>query len=284
MQMKRTLSPQIHKLFVAYKPTGVSSNQFLGQLKRRYKIKKAGYSGTLDPFAKGVLIVALGNMTRLFRFLKKTPKTYRATLWLGAHSATLDTEQITRIDALEELPLHQLKNALRSLEGTLTYTPPDFSAKKINGKRAYALAREGYDVQLQPVTSTVHAITLIHYCHPFVTFEATVSEGTYIRSLGALLCERLQLAGGALSALERLSEGKFRYNDEHFLNIKEYLDIPQNIFLGERDDMLLGKKLHVDQFRLHHESHYWVDLGNYLSIIKIENSAVHYVLNKVAVC
>ncbi len=282
--MKRTLSPQIHKLLVAYKPSGISSNQFLGQLKRKYNVKKAGYSGTLDPFAKGVLIVALGNTTRLFRFLKKTPKVYRATLWLGAHSDTLDIENITAIDTLPVQPIKKITAALASLQGSLTYTPPDFSAKKINGKRAYTLAREGEPIALQPITSNIHALRLVHYMHPFVTFEATVSEGTYIRSLGKLLCERLKLCGGALSALERLSEGKFRYNNEQFLNIKEYLDMPQNIFLGERDDMLLGKKLHVDQFDLHDASHYWVDLGAFISIINIENNNVHYVLNKVPVC
>ncbi len=284
MPVPHSPSTSIHKLFVAYKPTGMSSNQFLGGLKRRYKVKKAGYSGTLDPFAKGVLIVALGNATRLFRFLTKTPKVYRATLWLGAHSKTLDIEHIEQIDTIEELSQTVIERALTSLQGTLTYTPPNFSAKKINGKRAYTLAREGENLTLQPITSEIYAIDLIHYCHPFVTFEATVSEGTYIRSLGKLLCERLELQGGALSALERLSEGKFRYNKEQFLNIKEYLDMPQNIFLGERDDMLLGKQLHVDQFSRHDASHYWVDLGEYISIIKIENSKVHYVLNKVAAC
>ncbi len=284
MPIHPTPSTPIHKLFVAYKPTGMSSNQFLGRLKRRYKVKKAGYSGTLDPFAKGVLIVALGNATRLFRFLKKTPKVYRATLWLGAHSPTLDIEKIDIIDTLPTLPIEKITAALASLQGTLTYTPPDFSAKKINGKRAYTLAREGESITLQPITSEIYAIDLIHYCHPFVTFEATVSEGTYIRSLGKLLCERLELQGGALSALERLSEGKFRYNNEQFLDIKKYLNMPQNIFLGERDDMLLGKKLHVDQFSQHDASHYWVDLGECISIIAIENDEVHYVLNKVAAC
>ncbi len=284
MPAHHTPSVPMHKLFVAYKPTGMSSNQFLGHLKRRYNINKAGYSGTLDPFAKGVLIVALGNATRLFRFLKKTPKVYRATLWLGAHSKTLDIEKIETIDTLPPLPLEKITAALKSLQGSLTYTPPDFSAKKIHGKRAYTLAREGEDIALQPITSDIYAIHLIHYCHPFVTFEVTVSEGTYIRSLGKLLCERLGLRGGALSALERLSEGKFRYNDEQFLDIKQYLDMPQNIFLGERDDMLLGKKLHVDQFSLQDASHYWIDLGEYISIIKIENSEIYYVLNKVATC
>ena len=81
----------MNRLFVAYKPKGMVSNHFLSRLKRKYSDKKAGFSGTLDPFAQGVLIVAFGQFTKLFRFLKKAPKRYRATLWLGAYSPTLDS-------------------------------------------------------------------------------------------------------------------------------------------------------------------------------------------------
>jgi len=87
----------VNRLFVAYKPSGISSNFFLSRLKRKYKNKKAGFTGTLDPFAKGVLIVGFGSHTKLFRFLNKTPKSYRATLWLGAHSDSLDTEMIDSV-------------------------------------------------------------------------------------------------------------------------------------------------------------------------------------------
>ncbi len=274
----------MNALFVGYKPTGLSSNQFLGRTKRKYKLKKAGYSGTLDPFAKGVLIIALGNATRLFRFLKKTPKTYRATLWLGAHSETLDIEKVDQIDSVDEIPIDMLQNALESLQGTLTYTPPKYSAKKVDGKRAYALAREGEEVKLQDITSEVHEIKLIHYMHPFITFEATVSEGTYIRSLGQLLYEKLGLQGGCLSALERLSEGEFRYNNEKFLDIKKYLNMPQNTFLGEREDMLLGRKLQVDQFLNQEDSYYWIDNDDTITIIEIKDAEMKYILNKVQTC
>ncbi|MEJ2414716.1 MAG: tRNA pseudouridine(55) synthase TruB, partial [Sulfurimonas sp.] len=76
----------MNRLFVAYKPAGIGSNLFLSKLKRKYQVKKAGFSGTLDPFAKGVLVIGFGSHTKLFRFLNKTPKKYRATLWLGAKS------------------------------------------------------------------------------------------------------------------------------------------------------------------------------------------------------
>ena len=82
----------MNRLFVAYKPSGIGSNLFLLKLKKKYKPKKAGFSGTLDPFAKGVLLIGFGSHTKLFRFLDKTPKKYRATLWLGAKSDSLDSE------------------------------------------------------------------------------------------------------------------------------------------------------------------------------------------------
>jgi tRNA pseudouridine55 synthase len=274
----------MNALFVGHKPSGLSSNQFLGRLKRKYRVKKAGYSGTLDPFAKGALIIALGNATRLFRFLKKTPKTYRATLWLGAHSQTLDIERVKQIDTLNEFSHKEIENTLGSLLGKLTYPPPQFSAKKIDGKRAYALARQGSEFVLDAITSEVYDIKLIHYSHPFVTFEATVSEGTYIRSLGKIICERLGLEGGALSALERLREGEFCYNHEKFLDVRNYLDMPSNIFLGEKEDMLLGKKLEVDQFLKTEASLYWIDNTETISIIQIKDDVVTYILNKVATC
>ena len=189
----------MNRLFVAYKPSGVGSNRFLGRLKRRYGVKKAGYSGTLDPFAKGALIVAFGKYTSLFRFLDKTPKSYRATLWLGAHSPTLDIEAVERIDDLSPLPPDEVAAAVASLRGEQEYLPPVYSAKHVDGRRAYDLARAGEEVRLDPIRSTVYDVRLLHYRHPFVTFEATVGEGTYIRSLGRLVCERLGLEGGVLA-------------------------------------------------------------------------------------
>ncbi len=262
----------------------MSSNRFLGQLKRKYGTKKAGYSGTLDPFAKGVLIVALGNHTRLFRFLNKTPKTYRATLWLGAHSDTLDIEAVKQVDTVEPLDEESIRSAVASLKGELSYHPPIFSAKKIDGRRAYDLAREGKEVKLNTIHSTIFDIRMLHYCHPFVTFKATVSEGTYIRSLGRLIAERLNVPGGILSALERLNEGQFCYNDEQALDIKRSLTLEQNRYLGNPDNLLYGRPLQIDDLEIKAEGEYWIDNDETISIIKITGDQVKYLLNKVEVC
>lgn len=273
----------MNRLFVAYKPSGMSSNQLLGQLKRRYKVKKAGYSGTLDPFAKGVLIIAFGNHGRLFRFLNKTPKRYRATLWLGAYSPTLDIEKIETIDEIESLSKAQVEAVLSSLVGELTYLPPKYSAKKIDGKRAYTLAREGKEVDLREITSTIYDLRLLHYCHPFVTFEATVSEGSYIRSLGEIIAHRLG-TNGALSALERLNEGQFVYENEKELDIKNSLSLPKNRYNGTMQTVLLGQPLKREDFDLQENGTYWIDNGDTISILEIAPEGVRYILNKVEAC
>ena len=270
----------MNRLFVAYKPSGISSNQLLGQLKRRYKVKKAGYSGTLDPFAKGVLIIAFGNHGRLFRFLNKTPKRYRATLWLGAYSPTLDIEKIESIHDTPPFASEAIESILHSLTGELTYLPPKYSAKRIEGRRAYEFAREGKEVDLREITSTIYNLTLIHYTHPFVTFEATVSEGSYIRSLGEMIAEKLGISG-SLSALERLNEGQFFYENEKPLDIKTSLALPKNVYHGDPNALLLGQKLNRNDFENTSEGTYWIDNIDTLSIIDISDDGVHYLLNKV---
>lgn len=272
-----------NRLFVAYKPSGISSNQLLSRIKRRYGIKKAGYSGTLDPFAKGVLIIAFGNHGRLFRFLNKAPKRYRATLWLGAYSPTLDIEKIESIDAVPILHENQLREVIASLEGEQTYLPPKYSAKRLNGRRAYEFAREGIEVELKSITSTFYEIQLLHYAHPFITFEATVSEGSYIRSLGELIANRLGY-DGALSALERLNEGQFVYENEQAIDIKNALALPKNRYNGNKETVILGQKLAREDFENSQNGTYWIDNDDTITIIEIDDTGVHYILNKVEAC
>ncbi len=280
--MAKKKRDNINRLFVAYKPSNIGSNQYLSRLKWKYNAAKAGFSGTLDPFAKGVLIIAFGKYTSLFRFLNKTPKRYRATLWLGAHSDSLDIEMLQQLDELPPLPLEHIKEAIASLEGELEYYPPIFSAKKIDGRRAYDLAREGKEVKLNTIHSTIYEMKFINYCHPFVTFEATVSEGTYIRSLGRLVAERLGLEGGILSALERLNEGQFHYDDEKALDIKKSLNMPQNFYTASRETILLGQKLQREDFEKTENGTYWIDNEESISVLEFDDEGVHYLLNKVS--
>ncbi|MBD3791874.1 MAG: tRNA pseudouridine(55) synthase TruB [Campylobacterales bacterium] len=270
----------MNRLFVVNKPIFRSSNSYMGYVKRKYGTKKVGFSGTLDPFATGCLIVATGVYTKLFQYLDKTPKSYRATLWLGANSPSLDIENVDSIKEVSPFSEEEILEVLNSLEGELTYYPPKFSAKKIGGKRAYELAREGKEVALKTITSTIYEIKLIHYTHPFIHFEATVSEGTYIRSLGAIIADRLGV-DATLSSLHRIHEGAFRFEEEKALNPFTHLAIPNNRYRGDENYLELGKKLSMEYFETKEDGTYLIETSNFFAIIEIHQGQVSYRLNRI---
>ncbi len=253
----------------------------MGYVKRKYGTKKVGFSGTLDPFATGCLIVATGQYTKLFQYLDKTPKSYRATLWLGANSPTLDIEKVDTLQEVTPFETEQIQEALKSLQGELTYYPPKYSAKKVDGKRAYELMRSGEEVTLKRITSTIYEITLLHYTHPFVHFEATVSEGTYIRSLGALIADKLGV-DATLSSLHRIHEGKFYYENEKALDPFQHLAIPRNTYTGDEAYLELGKKLSISYFENTKEGIYLIETAHFFSIIEITGDDVKYRFNRIA--
>lgn len=252
----------------------------MGYVKRKYATKKVGFSGTLDPFATGCLIVATGQYTKLFQYLDKTPKSYKATLWLGANSPSLDIEKVDRIKEVPAFDESLIETVLNSLQGELTYYPPKFCAKKINGKRAYELARAGEEVDLKTITSTIYDIKLLNYNHPFVHFEAKVSEGTYIRSLGALIADKLGV-DGTLSSLHRLHEGQFYFDNEKAVNPFTHLALPSNIYTGDEAFMELGKKLAVEYFKIQDNGFYLIETSGFFSIIEIIDNEVKYRFNRI---
>ncbi len=270
----------MNRLFVVNKPIFRSSNGYMGYVKRKYGTKKVGFSGTLDPFATGCLIVATGQYTRLFQYLAKTPKTYRATLWLGANSPSLDIENVDSITEVEPFEQEKIEEVLHSLKGELTYLPPKYSAKKIDGQRAYALAREGKDIKLREITSTIYEVKLLNYNHPFVHFEATVSEGSYIRSLGEIIAQRLG-GDGTLSSLERLREGDFVYDNEKALDPLKFLALPCNRYTGDMENITLGRKLDREDFECLDDGTYVIESGEHFSIIELSDEGVAYKLNRV---
>jgi tRNA pseudouridine55 synthase len=268
-------------LFVAKKPMYISSNKFLNQLKRKYNIKKMGFSGTLDPFACGVLIIATGQYTKLFRFLKKTPKTYITTLMLGAYSPTLDIEKIEKIENTPKLDIDKIKEILQSFKGKQYQLPPRYSAKKINGIRAYKLNNNDEFLD-KKIEIEIFDIELINYSHPFITFKASVSEGTYIRSLGFDIAKKLGSIG-ALTYLERVNEGEFFYECEKKLNPLEYLDLEENFYLNNTNNLLLGKKLSINDFKIIKKGKYFVRYDKFFAIIEIDDE-VKYILNRIELC
>ena len=269
-------------LFVANKPMYISSNKFLNTLKKKYGTKKMGFSGTLDPFAKGCLIIASGQYTKFFRFLKKTPKAYITTLMLGAVSPTLDIEKIENIENVGEIDIEKIKKVLNSFLGKQTQLPPKYSAKRIEGKRAYELARNNEEFNLKEIEIEIFDIELINYSHPFITFKAVVSEGTFIRTLGFDIAKRLK-TNGALTYLERINEGEFFYECEKKLDPYEYIWPKKNSYNNE-EDLLLGKKLDINNFEIKKEGVYKIRTQKFLSIIEIKTDKIEYLLNRINLC
>lgn len=181
--------------------------------------RAVGHTGTLDPFATGLLVVLAGRATRLARFVESQPKTYLATARLGVRT---DTDDCTGTALQPFAPPHAahasgagtpdsaaVMSAMASLVGHHRQRPPQYSAKQIAGERSYRLARRGEMVDLAEVPVTVHAIDVLEYHWPDVAFRATVSAGTYLRALARDLGERLGV-GAHLSALRRESVGALR--------------------------------------------------------------------------
>jgi len=282
MQKRFYDKEQLNKLIVVNKPMFISSNSYLNRIKRKYRNKKAGFSGTLDPFAKGCLIVAFGQYSKLFQFFKKTPKTYRAVIWLGATSDSLDIENVNSIKDAKKLKIDDIKKELKSLQRSIEYYPPKYSAKKIDGKRAYSLAREGKEVELKKSIMKVSNTKFISYNHPFITFEASVSEGSYIRSLAQILLENLNRVG-TLSYLNRLNEGKFFYENEKELDPFEYLDLEEINYSGDKIYFEQGKKILCEYLDKKDDGKYLVKFDDFFSIIEINNNEVKYILNRVMI-
>ena len=217
--------------------------------------------------------------------MKKKKKSYRATLWLGASSPTLDIEKVEKVQEVMPFADVSLEIMANSMKGEIEYLPPKYCAKKVDGKRAYALAREDKDFELNKIKSTIYDFKIIHYMHPFLTFEITISEGGYIRSMGDIIAHKFGF-DGALSALERLSEGEFVYENEKELNPLEYLDIQDNEYLGDIEDIRLGRKIYKDGFLNKKEGLYKIVQDDEVSVVEIvdEEDRVEYILNKVKLC
>ncbi|MGH7195405.1 MAG: tRNA pseudouridine(55) synthase TruB, partial [Candidatus Saccharimonadales bacterium] len=175
---------------------------------RRVKVK-VGHTGTLDPLATGLLVLLIGkDYTRRAGEFSKLDKSYEVTMKLGVTSTTGDEEGDKLAVSDKQPDLSKIQAALAKFTGEIMQTPPAFSAMKINGQRAYKLAREGKVVQLEPRPVTIHKIELKNYNYPLVDFTAEVSSGTYIRSLVADLGKNLK-TGAYMSGLNRTKVGKF---------------------------------------------------------------------------
>lgn len=169
---------------------------------------KVGHTGTLDPLASGLMVLTVGSYCKRAAEFSKLDKTYKATLKLGETSSTGDDEGEKTPVSKQKPSEEEINAALNSFIGEINQTPPAYSAVKINGKRAYKLAREGKEVKLEPRQVKIYSVKLINYSYPTVDFEVEVSSGTYIRSLAEDIGQKLG-TGAYLSGLERTKVGSF---------------------------------------------------------------------------
>jgi len=201
------------------KPAGPTSHDVVDKIRKITGIRKIGHTGTLDPFAEGLLIILVGREAtkRQSDFLKKD-KEYIATLKLGAETDTYDkTGKIKNIYD-EILPSRKkILNILKKFKGEILQIPPIYSAKKINGKRAYKLAREGKEVNLKPAKIVIRTMKVISYKASCLKFNTSCSAGTYIRSLAYDIGRELG-CGAYLKKLVRIKSGKFNLKNAIDLN------------------------------------------------------------------
>jgi tRNA pseudouridine55 synthase len=188
------------------KPVGLSSNDALIRAKRVLNAKKAGHTGTLDPFATGLLPLCFGEATKFSQDLLEADKTYEAVVHLGIMTNTGDTEG----EAIETLPVdvtvEQIEAALARFRGPILQVPPMYSALKRDGKAYYEYAREGITLEREARPVTIHELTFISYDAPFLKISVTCSKGTYVRVLGEDIGAALG-CGAHLNALRRTRVG-----------------------------------------------------------------------------
>lgn len=201
------------------KPYGWTSFQVVSKVRsaisKKLHVKKikVGHAGTLDPLATGVLIVCTGKSTKLIDELQSHTKEYIATLKLGAATPSYDKE--TEEDAVyptEHITKELVETVLQRFIGTIEQTPPEYSAVKINGKRAYEFARKGKSVELKPKTLVIDSIELLECNFPEIVIRVVCSKGTYIRALARDIGRELQ-SGAYLTGLVRTRIGEYKIDE-----------------------------------------------------------------------
>ena len=192
------------------KPTGPTSHDVVNWARRSLGVRRIGHTGTLDPFASGLLVLLVGPVTRLAEYLSTLPKKYEASARLGIRTDTHDTQgkTVSIQDFRVELNREQVEAELATFEGCGQQVPPQFSAKKVGGERAYRRARRGDTVRLPPVDVEIFEIRMTDFAPPEIGFAMACSSGTYVRAIARDLGDRLGV-GAHLTALRRTAVGGF---------------------------------------------------------------------------
>ena len=206
---RRKTGRKLNGILLLDKPSGISSNKALQQVKKIYHAQKAGHTGSLDPLATGVLPICFGEATKVSAFLLDADKRYRVKIKLGEKTTTADAEgEIIETRPLDKITESSIVALLPGFTGEIEQLPPMYSALKHQGERLYKLARQGVEVERKPRTITIYSLELIRYELPFVELDVHCSKGTYVRTLAEDIGERLG-CGAHVAELRRSAVGSF---------------------------------------------------------------------------
>ncbi len=239
------------------KPVGMTSNHVVSNIKKVLKPKKIGHLGTLDPSGTGVLPVCINKATKLFDYYLKKDKIYRAIFVFGKETDTLDSDG--KVINSEDIDIKQedLQNILPNFIGKIEQLPPKYSAKNVNGKKAYDLARNGVDFELKPKKVEIFDIKLLHKIKKNTyLFEIHCSSGTYIRSIARDIAQELNTVA-YMPAIIRTKSGNFdidyatrmeEIKEENIIPLKNILESWKNIFVSNQfyDKIINGCSVKVD--------------------------------------
>ncbi|MEO0223481.1 MAG: tRNA pseudouridine(55) synthase TruB [candidate division WOR-3 bacterium] len=261
------------------KPKGWTSYDVIRVLKKLFNVKKIGHSGTLDPFAEGLLIIGINKATKFIEFLMNLPKEYIAKIKLGAETDTLDIDgEIVNYDNNFKLNREILEMVINDFPRDYEQIPPKFSAKKIDGKRAYELAREGKEFELKPKLVSIYDLKIedIDEVNNEAIFYLKVSSGFYVRSFARDLANKMGTFGYLLE-LKRIAIGNFKIEKAHSINDKEFklIQIDTALDFIEKIEILDCRKFKNGQITTYKykDGIYRVYCdSNFLGIGKIENN------------
>lgn len=212
--MNENMNPNntISGVLVVDKPVGYTSHDIVQIIRRGTGIRRAGHTGTLDPRASGVLVVLLGPAVRLSEYVSASDKRYQAVIQLGTTTDTYDSDGQVLTNQPVNITEEQFVAALQSFIGEIEQVPPPYSAVKVKGRKAYEMAREGEEIDLQPRKIRVYSLELLEWAPPEAVIDVYCSSGTYIRSLANDLGKMLG-CGAHLVGLRRTKSGRFTLRD-----------------------------------------------------------------------
>ena len=226
MGRRRAKGRDVNGILLLDKPSGITSNDALQQVKRLYFARKAGHTGSLDPLASGVLPICMGEATKVSAFLLDADKYYRVRCQLGVRTSTGDAEgEVLETRAVAGCSPQQLEAVLEQFRGSIEQIPPMYSALKHQGQRLYKLARQGVEVERQPRSVQIYTLKLTGQGDDWIDIEVHCSKGTYVRTLVEDIGEKLG-CGAHVSALRRTGVGP--YDDSGLVSIAALEQLKQN--------------------------------------------------------